>query len=208
MNPKGPPIGAQGNRFVKYKKSMKNIFDYLLNDRRSLNEKPYASFAEWMFRGTDSDNTLSRRFLRWSLQCMVEEISDRKPTNLDFYDFFHGIDQSDPESFFSRISEVGELRCEVSEQLAEYPEGSESVPIRSAFLHSIGTVMEHVADESLFPEEPKRERKSNPYPQEGTLPHPFDGNSEKGFKSFTRLIYALFAIFLTALALFNFLFTR
>ena len=187
---------------------MKNIFDYLLDDQNTLHERPITSFAEWMFPGTDSNNTLSRKLLRWSVQCIANDISNRKPTNLDFYNFFHELDQNNPAVFFTRVSKVGEIKSEIEEQLGNYPTKNMPESIRSTFLYFIGTVMKHVADESLFPETPKHEQPTKPHRSDRTLPDPFDKKDNKEFKNLSNVIYTLFAFFLTAFILFNFLFTR
>ena len=184
---------------------MKNIFDYLLRKDHTLHEGTFSSFLKWMFPGDGSEDALSRRFLRWSVLYIIDQTSD-KPTNLDFYSFFHGLDQSDPEAFFAQVSTTADIKAEMEKELGDFEvRQNDSDLLRSAFLHFIGTIMEHVAKESLFPDEAQSRQPSEQKRKGGTASNPFEGEGSGELKTFSNVIYLLFVLFLVALTLFNFL---
>ena len=139
---------------------------------------------------------------------IINHMPDREPTNLDFYGFFHGLDQNTPQTFLILVSEVPEIQEEVAKKLGDQSTWRESEPIRSAFLYFIGTVMEHVANESLFPEEKKQNQPSNVGETQGTRVAPLTDKENKEFKQLSNRVYLLFIFFIAAFILYNSFLTK
>ncbi len=187
---------------------MKNIFDFLLSDQNVLNEKLFDSFSDWMFPGNNLNDHLSRSFLRWSVLYITQNSPDKKPENIDFYAFFSGLDQNIPETFISCVSEFENIKEEVTQVLGNDPADRDWEAISEAFIHFLGVVMEHVANESLFPEDKPVKKRTPRNPLNASAAPPLDKNESAEFKRFSNVIYLLFVLFITVFVLFNFFMTR
>lgn len=141
---------------------MKNIFDYLITENRELNEEAFDSFANWMFEGDDPANELSRKLLRWSVLYIIHD-STKAPENEDFYRFFQEFERTDFDSFLNHVLKYPDIAAAVEETMGGEDASIYSGDNESTYWYFFGTVMDHVKQKTLFPDQPKVKRSILPF---------------------------------------------
>lgn len=190
---------------------MKNIFDYLITADNVLNEEVFDSFANWMFEGDDPSNELARNFLRWSVLYIIKDSGHRSPDNSDFYSFFQGFEKTDLDAFLEHISKYGDIAVEVERTMGSDPVERSTEENQSVYWYFFGTVMEHVENQNLFPEEQQQKSKSNVIKfskdkaAAPTTSHDEneEGLSEEELKKLSSVFSVIFVVLLVAFFLYN-----
>jgi hypothetical protein len=157
-------VTEKGRRFAKTvsaqeSQTMKNIFDFLQTKEGTLNEPVFESFSHWMFEGDDEANALSRIFLRWTILYIIQQADDNGPKNEDLKAFFDAYDRTDFDAFLNRVSRDATIAVAIEQTLGSDQATLYSGDNQSTYWYFMGTVIDHIERDQLFPGQP--EKKTN-----------------------------------------------